>query len=115
VKQPVSKQSGNGSGGLFKVAYSDAVRNALKELLKRAQEQGRIADVMAALKEINGRLHTDPTVFGEPFLNLKHLQGQMRHAVVGPLAVEFGVHPKSRHVFVVKPLVLSSVPGQNPP
>jgi hypothetical protein len=111
----VSKQGANGSGGLFNVAYSDAVRNALKELLKRAQQEGRVAVVMAALKEINGRLHSDPTVFGEPIFNLKHVQGQMRLAVVGPLVVEFGVQPKSRHVFVVRPLVLSSTPGPNPP
>jgi hypothetical protein len=84
-------------------------------LLKQSKQQGRYAEVVAALKEFDGRLHTDPTVFGEPFLNLKHVHGQMRVAVVGPLVVEYAVHPKQRQGFVAKPLILSSTPGPNPP
>jgi hypothetical protein len=100
----VSKPSGNGSGGLYRVVYSELVQNALKELLERARQKGILTEVLAAVKEIDGRLHNDPTVFGEPHKNLKHKKGQVRVAFVRPLAVEYAVHEKQRVVFITQPL-----------
>ena len=106
----MSKPSGNGSGGLYQVTYSVVVRAALKKLVEHAKEVGILTEVFAAIKEINGRLHTDPIVFGEPLRELKSVKGQIRIAIVSPLAVEFAVHELDRKVLVAKPLTLLSGP-----
>jgi hypothetical protein len=100
----VSEPKGNGSGGLYRVVYSGLVQDALKDLLRRAQEKGILTEVLAAVKVIDGRLHTDPAVFGEPHKTLKHKNAQVRVAFVRPLAVEYAVYQKERKVFITRPL-----------
>jgi hypothetical protein len=100
----VNKPKGNGSGGHYKVAYSQLVQETLKQLLERARARGILSEVLAAVKEIDSRLHRDPTVFGEPHLNLKHGKGQLRTAFVRPLAVVYAVYEGERKVLVTKPL-----------
>ena len=56
------------------------------------------------MKEIDSRLHHDPTVFGEPHMNLKHGAGQVRTAFVRPLVVVYAVYKKERTVLVTRPL-----------
>ena len=53
----------NGSGGQYRLVYSEKVRAALKDLLKRARAVGRDAEVVAAVRAIEGCLRTQPTVF----------------------------------------------------
>jgi hypothetical protein len=86
------------------VTYSEAVQNALKDLLKRAREKGILSEVAAAVKANDARLHRDPTVFGEPHQNLKHGKGQIRSAFVKPVGVIFAVYEQERLVFITKPL-----------
>lgn len=100
----MSNPTGNGSGGLYKVAYSELVQNAVQDLLERARAKGILTEVLAALKEIDGRLHRDPTVFGEPHNDLVHGQGKLRAAVVGPLAIVYAVYEAERKVLVSLPL-----------
>jgi len=100
----VNKPNGNGSGGHYKVAYSRLVQDALKALLERATEKGILTEVLSAVKEIDTRLHRDPTVFGEPHKNLKHRKGQVRAAFVRPLAVVYAVYEQERKVLVTRPL-----------
>lgn len=101
----MKKPAGNGSGGHFKVAYSGLVQKALADLLERARQKGILTEVLAAVKEIDNRLHRDPTAFGEPHKNLKHGTGQVRAAFVRPLAVVYAVYEKERTVIVATPLV----------
>jgi hypothetical protein len=100
----VNKPNGNGSGGVYRVIYSGLVQTALKDLLERAKQKGILTEVAAAVREIDGRLHTDPHVFGEPYKNVKHKKGQVRVAFVRPVAVEYAVYEKEHLVFVSKPL-----------
>lgn len=100
----MNKPNGNGSGGHYKVAYSRLVQEALKKLLERARKKGILSEVLAAVKEIDRRLHRDPTVFGEPHKNLKHGKGQLRTAFVRPLAVVYAVYKEERKVLVTRPL-----------
>ena len=101
----MNKPNGNGSGALYKVAYAELVQSALKDLLGRAKEKGILGEVLAAVKEIDGRRHRDPTVFGEPHQNLKHGKGQVRTAFVRPLAVAYIVYEEERTVLVTRPLL----------
>jgi len=64
----------------------------LKDLLERAREKVILGEVLAAAKEIDARLHRDPTEFGEPHKNMKHYEGQLRTAFVRPLAVSYAVY-----------------------
>ncbi len=89
----------------FKVAYSELVQTALKDLLQRAKAKGNLREVLAAVKEIDRRLHEEPTTFGEPHNNLLQGKGQRRAACVRPLGVVFAVYEAERTVLVTKPLI----------
>jgi hypothetical protein len=93
----------NGSGGQYRLVYSEQARNALKGLLQKAKALGRAAEVAAAVKEIEGQLRTQPTVFGEPVYDLQHARLQVRAAIVGPLAVTYGVDEDKHLVYIVLP------------
>jgi hypothetical protein len=93
----------NGSGGQYRLVYSEQARTALKELLQKAKGLGRKAEVAAAVKKIEGRLRTQPTTFGEPVYDLQHARLQVRSAIVGPLAVTYGVDEDNHLVYVVLP------------
>jgi len=102
---PLSKPNDNSSAGLFKVAYSELVRTAAKDLLQRAKAKGVLSEVTAAMRAIDQHLHRDPTTFGEPHKNLVHGQGQIRTGFVRPLAVVFSVYEEDRTVLVTRPLM----------
>jgi hypothetical protein len=74
-----------------------------------------LSEILAAIQEIDGRLHTDPMVFGEPTLDVKHKQGQARIAVVRLVSVQYVVFVKERKVIVTRPLVFLGATGTNPP
>jgi hypothetical protein len=89
-----------GNGQQYRVDMSGATRAHLKELYHEAILAGKRDLFLSAYRQIIGRLHRDPTVFGEPTYPLPALELQMRLAVIIPLAVEYGVH-------VHKPLVFA--------
>ena len=88
---------------LYRVVYSERVRQALKELLTRAQAcgQGRLA--LDALKEIDRLLHLYPQ-FGEPRRDLPVLGVTIWSGTVPPLVVEYRIDETHRMVFIVGPL-----------
>jgi hypothetical protein len=45
---------------LYRVSYSEKVRKELKRLLHRATSRGRGPQVLAAVKEMDRRLHVYP-------------------------------------------------------
>lgn len=95
--------SPNGSGGQFKVIYSETVREALKTLIQTAKAKGMDALVRAALKEIDSQLATTPTTFGEPLYDLKAVGLHVRTAIITPLAVVFSVDEEAHRVYVLLP------------
>jgi hypothetical protein len=49
---------------------------------------------------IINKLQNEPLTFGEPHFHLRHLELEIRIAIVSPLAICYGVHEKSRSVFI---------------
>ena len=94
----------NGSSGRYRVIYSEYVRTALKDLLKRAKAKGVADAVLSALKKIDAELHTHPSVFGEPTYDLHEMHLQARTAVVTPLAVYYAVDEERRLVYILVPI-----------
>jgi hypothetical protein len=84
----------------YDVPISGAVRDLLTRLQDEAVAAGRRGPFLAALNSISRRLRTDPATFGEEVFDLRALRLTIRVAVVIPLAVEFGVYPDRRLVFV---------------
>jgi hypothetical protein len=87
----------------FQVAYSGRWREGIRQLLARAQAQGRSVEVGEAVRDIDTRLQWIPLDFGEPLRDLPTLGIQLRIATVAPLVVKFGVAESRRIVYVSLP------------
>src|SRR5262245_49775932 len=84
----------------FKVDRTPAVNQQLHELSDRAisaRIHGAFAD---ALREMLGRLLTDPLDWGDPVYNAKHPGGVICHAMVWPLQVRYTVFQIERVVII---------------
>ena len=95
----------NGRGGHYRVVYSGTARIALKELLRKAKDLGRLTEVEAALKRIDGFLQTQPAAFGEPEYELRHAHLQVRKGVVSPLVVTYGLDEENHLVHIGRPIM----------
>lgn len=93
----------------YEVLYSEAVRNELKDLHARAVQKDRGPQVLAAARKIDERLHSNPTIFGEPKFHYQTLKLELRVGIEPPLVVHFTVH-EERPLVIVKSL--RSLPGQ---
>lgn len=87
----------------YRVSYSERVRNELKGLFTRAKQGGLGPQFLAALKEIDRRLHIYPQ-FGEPLRDLKLKPLQRWIGVVPPLVVQYCVDDDKRLVMVGVPI-----------
>lgn len=94
-------------GDTYRVVFSEAVRQQLHDLHRRAAEKGLGDKVLAAARAIVARLESDPLEFGEQRYRLRGLQLRVRDGVYAPLVVRYGVRQKQRVVFVSKFSVLS--------
>jgi hypothetical protein len=88
----------NGSG--YRVVLSGQVQDKLKELHRRAKDQGHGSRVLSAVKRIVALLRTEPLQFGEPRFTLSQLNLEIRVGTVPPLLVIYGVHKERRIVFL---------------
>jgi endo-alpha-1,4-polygalactosaminidase (GH114 family) len=86
----------------YQVAYSEYVRNELKNLIARAEERGLGAQVRAAAREIEQRLRVYPQ-FGDPLADLSLASGQIRMGTVSPLVVRYALYEEMRLVTVTIP------------
>src|SRR5437763_1010893 len=84
---------------LYRVSYSERVRQRLRELANEAEQRGDTEQFAAALKELDRRLHLYPQ-FGEPYLDLTAEPGQMYKGIVRPLAMRYAVYEDRRFVLV---------------
>lgn len=88
---------------LYRVSYTDFVRNELANLIARAKERGLEAEVREAIRAIDFRLHTFPQ-FGDPVIDLSLASGQLRIGTVPPLVVKYALYEDLRLVLVTRPI-----------
>jgi hypothetical protein len=92
----------------YHVAYSERVREGLRELADRAKVRGLGRAFLAALKDLDRRLRIYPQ-FGEPLYDLKLEPGQMWIGTIPPLTIRYVLDEQRRQVTVVSPL--TPLPG----
>ena len=92
--------SASSAGGGFEVDMSDAIGHELRELQRSAARAGFGPEFNAALHAIVARLHHDPDEFGEPIYRLPALRMQLRHGVIRPISVHYGVCEERPQVFI---------------
>jgi hypothetical protein len=88
---------------LYRVIYSERVRESLRELGSRAKERGLRDQVLDAVKEIDRLLHVYPQ-FGDPLIDLTQEPGQIWIATIPPLVVHYVIYDEQRLVMVAIPL-----------
>jgi hypothetical protein len=89
---------------LYNVAYSERVRGELRRLAVAAKGRGLKAEFLAALKEIDRRLHIYPQ-FGQPLRDLKLEPAQVWIGAVPPLVVQYILDEERHLVMVVVPIL----------
>ena len=80
----------------YQIHGSGVIADAIREIQRRAEREGRGLRVLTALRILKVRLQQDPNDVGEPLYRLASLHLQVRTVVIGPLVVHFGVHETSR-------------------
>ncbi len=96
---------------LYRVVYSEHVRQRLQALADEAAQRGHGDAFAAALKEFHRRLQIYPQ-FGDPLIDLKQEPGQVRNGIIRPLSMRYGVLEERRMVMVTLTPVL--LPKSNP-
>ena len=91
---------GNGDPSIYQVSLSKHVGATLKELHRRAAEQGTGQQCLAALRVIHRRLQTEPQIFGEPLFHLPALKLLIYQAIVSRLVIHYAVHQERPLVIV---------------
>jgi hypothetical protein len=84
---------------LYHVSYSEVVRQEIRRLARQAREHGVGPQFVAALKEIDRRLHLYPQ-FGQPLRDLELEPAQTWIGVVPPLVVRYVLDEERRLVMV---------------
>jgi hypothetical protein len=103
----------SGAPAPYRVAYSERVRQELRNLVTRAASRGQARQVLAAVKEIDRRLHIYPQ-FGQPLRDLQLEPAQLWMGCVPPLAVQYSVDDQRRVVMVVVPILPLPNSGLDP-
>jgi len=88
----------------YRVVYPEVVRAALPILAAQAAAAGIGREFLAALKEIDRRLHIYPQ-FGDPLTDLAVESGQVRVGTIPPLVVRYALFEERRLVVVAVPPV----------
>jgi hypothetical protein len=91
--------SENGSRS-FAIHLSAAVSESTRVLLRHAIHAGNGKAVLTAYRKIVEGLTRKAASFGEPLYHLPSLELEVRHAVVGPLAVDYAVSLASHRVYI---------------
>lgn len=74
----------------YRLSYSDAVNQRLRELSETAIARGDGAAFTAALKEFQRRLALYPQ-FGDPLYDLKAEPGKIYNGIIRPIAMRYAV------------------------
>ena len=84
----------------YEIHGSGVIAEAVREIQRRAEREGRGLRVLTALRILKDRLQQDPNEVGEPLYRLAALRLQVRTVVIGPLLVHFAVHEARPLVFL---------------
>jgi hypothetical protein len=91
----------------FHVDYLAPAKRDIEEVLAQASTRGRFDNAVSLLRTIHDRLRTNPRRFGEESNRLPHLNIVIRHAVMRPISIYFGVHESRPYVWVKHVMLLS--------
>lgn len=86
------------SAARYRVVYSDAVKQHLRQLSNVAIARGDGPAFLAALKAFAERLPVYPQ-FGDPLSDLEVGGGQLRLGIIRPISMRYGVNEDLRIVF----------------
>jgi hypothetical protein len=89
----------NGERG-YRVHFSAVIAAELKRLQRRAKQEGRGKELLAALAQLYQQLRQDPNGVGEPLYRLPSLRLIVRTVIVRPLTVDFAVCEDRPLVFI---------------
>ncbi|TMQ33249.1 MAG: hypothetical protein E6K70_14150 [Planctomycetota bacterium] len=84
----------------YEIVSSAAINAACRKLLRKAVQLGKGKEFVRGARIIINKLQNEALTFGEPHFHLRHLELEIRIAIVSPLAICYGVHEKSRSVFI---------------
>jgi hypothetical protein len=98
-------------GHTWQVHLSRAVADSLLRIQRRASQEGRGEECLAAFRHIVKRMHSDPTTLGEPLYRLPGLRLLVRTVAVRPIAVVFGVSEDHPLVFIRSAKLLTRQSG----
>lgn len=91
----------------YRISFSGALAESLRQLQRRASREGRGEDFLRAVRSAVERLWNDPTTFGEPLYRLPVLRMQLRCTVIRPLSIDFAVCEDRPLVFIKAVRLLS--------
>ena len=83
----------------------------MRELAANAWADGIGPEVVAAIKELDRRLHVYPQ-FGDPIIDLTHERSDVRIGTVPPLVARYAIYEERRLVVVAVPPVLLAKRGK---
>ena len=87
----------------YRVAYSERVREELRNLLARAADAGLLDEVVAAARQMDRALRIYPQI-GQPLRDLQLGPARLWIAVFAPLVVRYFLDEERRMVIVVVPI-----------
>ena len=94
-------------GPSYQVHASGEIAKILRQIRRRAGQEGRGEQVIAALRELHRRLAFAPSTAGEPLYRLPALALAVRTIAVLPLVVDFAVSEERSLVFIKSVKLLS--------
>jgi hypothetical protein len=89
----------------YRPAYSEAVKQRLREMSDMAFARGDGPAFTVALKEFDRLLRLYPQ-FGDPLIDLTGESGVIYNSIIRPLSMRYGVYEERRLILVVAMPVL---------
>jgi len=86
----------------YRLVYAGLVRDSLRALSAKAKEGGHDLEFRTVLKTTEDRLRNNPSTFGEPRSDLRHLNLQVRVAATDYFYLRFAVDTNRRIVYVLR-------------
>jgi hypothetical protein len=88
------------SAPAYKIDASGVVIDRIRLLWLRAVRNGLLDRLSAALRELDNRLRTDPSAFGDPLYLYPNLHLLLYQRAIGPLYVLYAVDESRRIVYL---------------
>ena len=86
----------------FRLSLSGTIQEQILAVFARAKREGFAALAARAAKCLLEELKSNPNELGESRYRLDYAELDVRIAFIRPFIVEFGIHEKSKTVFIAK-------------